>query len=94
MPGFARDYVDPKDAFEKRAQEYEVLLQAANEKRVLAERGHSVGLSAVREAQALVTSIVRDEEKDAETWKSNSLKTASRLLSFLSAAIQSLEQSQ
>ena len=94
MPGYARDQIDPKGAFEKRAQEYEALLEKANEKRAQAERGHGIGLTAAREAQALVTSIVRDEEKDAETWKANSLKTVSRLLSFLSAAIQKLEQSQ
>ena len=93
MPGFAADYVDPKRAFELRAQEYERIIERINGKLAEAERGYGKGLVAVREAHAFVSAIIRDSSAEASEWKSDTLKRANPLLGYLASALQDLEQS-
>jgi hypothetical protein len=94
MPGYASDTRDPRRELEKRSQEYERTIEEVNEKLVHARKGKALGLSAAREAHALVAAIVRDEEKDPETWRAENLKRAHHLSNFLSATIQDMERPQ
>lgn len=76
MPGYAADRVDPKAAFEKRAQEYERIIEGLNQKLAQSERVAKKGLSTIQEAHSIVSAISRiatdsaiAREKDPEGWK-------------------------